>query len=93
MNTVGCGGCEVRWHQRGNSTGHCSGCHRTFDSLAAFDRHQTIRHGRNLCHDPAAVTNRDGSDTYQSRTDDLGVTYWRLRPTEQQAQWLASKHP
>jgi hypothetical protein len=38
----GCAGCELRWG--GANTAHCSGCHRTFSGLTAFDKHRTGSH-------------------------------------------------
>lgn len=35
----------------GTRMSHCCGCHRTFSSVTAFDRHQTLDNG-NVCHDP-----------------------------------------
>ncbi|HEX6382227.1 MAG TPA: hypothetical protein VF180_13360 [Acidimicrobiia bacterium] len=43
------GACGMSW--TGAGTSHCSGCHETFTSLAAFDRHR-----RNFrCIPPAAL--------------------------------------
>lgn len=41
-------GCGKSWRQRGNRTGHCSGCHETFEGLSLFDAH---RKG-GVCADP-----------------------------------------
>lgn len=48
------GACGKTWKQRGNTTGHCSGCHETFEGLSLFDSHrryvdeaQTIRGCKN----------------------------------------------
>lgn len=35
------GACGKTWKQRGNITGHCSGCHETFEGVALFDKHRT----------------------------------------------------
>jgi hypothetical protein len=83
--------CGVTFKTHGNRTGHCSGreCHRTFDGLKAFDRHQTITDGKVTCHDPANMTVADGRAMYEGREID-GVTYWRLVPSEEQAErWAA----
>ena len=40
--------CGKSWKQRGNRTGHCSGCHKTFEGLSLFDAHR--RGG--VCADP-----------------------------------------
>lgn len=42
------GECGNSWKQRGNRTGHCSGCHETFEGLSLFDAH---RKG-GVCADP-----------------------------------------
>lgn len=34
------GSCGKTWKQRGNKTGHCSGCHETFEGLGLFDAHR-----------------------------------------------------
>ena len=47
------GACGTRWTQRGNSTGHCAGCHRTFATSSLFDRHRTGPWEDRLCLDPA----------------------------------------
>ena len=36
----------------GSRRSHCAGCHHTFTSVSAFDRHQTLNDGSH-CHDPA----------------------------------------
>lgn len=76
-------GPKCSWRQRGNLTGHCSGCCRTFDTLSAFDAHQAVVDGRVVCSDPATMTRSDGSPRYQSRTDDV-AEYWALVPTDAQ---------
>lgn len=40
--------CGKSWKQRGNRTGHCSGCHETFEGVSLFDLHR--RGG--VCADP-----------------------------------------
>ena len=50
------GACGKTWKQRGNRTGHCSGCHQTFEGLALFDAHQRLRpDGSVICADPATM--------------------------------------
>jgi len=44
--------CGKSWKQRGNRTGHCSGCHHTFEGITLFDLHR--RGG--VCADPATMT-------------------------------------
>ena len=46
---IGCSGCGTRWS--GLNTCHCGGCHETFTSVGAFDRHR--RGGK--CLDPAEI--------------------------------------
>ena len=61
MNII-CPTCRTEWRQRGNATGHCSGCHRTFHGLSAFDGHFTRdRSGGPVCNDPASLRRPDGS--------------------------------
>ena len=36
------GACGKSWKQRGNRTGHCAGCHETFEGIALFDAHQRV---------------------------------------------------
>lgn len=45
----GCGRCPARWG--GLGTAHCGGCHHTFTTVNAFDRHRAG--GR--CNPPAEV--------------------------------------
>lgn len=33
------GACGKTWRQRGNTTGHCGGCHETFEGISLFDAH------------------------------------------------------
>ena len=90
--TATCGGCDTRWLQHGNITGHCAEreCHRTFTGIKAFDRHQSISsEGRNVCHDPAAITRKDGTDAYRL-TVDGGVDVWKLASTAADMQRLAA---
>lgn len=50
------GACGKTWIQRGNRSGHCSGCHATFEGIAAFDAHRrTDDDGQRVCVDPATV--------------------------------------
>lgn len=92
-NCSGPRGCGARYRTMGNLVGHCSGCHRSFQSEEAFDRHQTVRDGRVACRDPASMTRADGSPLYEVRVDDV-TSYWRIRQTEAQKakhyKWLQS---
>lgn len=51
------GSCGKTWMQRGNKTGHCSGCHETFEGISLFDAHQRHRDPRGIptCLDPATM--------------------------------------
>lgn len=85
-----CPRCGIIWHQAGNRTGHCSACHRTFDSAAAFDRHR--RDG--ACLDTLTLTDAEGHPVFGRRKvydedhADYGTTYWRLIPSPAQSAWL-----
>jgi len=90
-----CPGRKVIWHQAGNRTGHCSGCHCTFDSLAAFERHRCD----GACLYPGDITDSTGRKLYERRdvdlwadTHDAGTTYWRLTLTDQQAERFDRLH-
>jgi hypothetical protein len=75
--------CGTRWHQAGNKTGHCGGCHRTFGSLAAFDAHQRIVSGKNVCLDPATLLDKASAPRFKTFTDSEGAIIWhsaRERP-------------
>ena len=37
------GQCGKTWKQRGNTTGHCSGCHETFEGEHLFDAHREYK--------------------------------------------------
>lgn len=53
------GACGKSWKQRGNRTGHCSGCHETFEGEALFDAHRsTFDDGGRGCLDPNEMTFR-----------------------------------
>ena len=51
-------GCGKKWLQRGNRTGHCGGCHETFEGLALFDAHFDRSGGGLVCRDPREMTFR-----------------------------------
>jgi hypothetical protein len=42
--------CGAHWS--GTRTAHCGGCHWTFTSLSAFDKHQRSVNYRTVCLDP-----------------------------------------
>jgi hypothetical protein len=86
-------GCGETWQQVGNKTGHCAGCHRTFDGVEAFDRHSIVIDGKVVCRDPGTLTRRGGEALYVSRVGDglcdTGTVYWRIAPTERDKAALA----
>jgi hypothetical protein len=45
---IACAGCGGRW--TGLGVCHCSGCHRTFTGISAFDQHRLGGH----CENPAS---------------------------------------
>lgn len=50
------GSCGRTWRQRGNRTGHCSGCHETFEGEKLFDAHRvTLNDGTRGCADPRSM--------------------------------------
>ena len=59
-----CGRCENIWG--GLNTAHCSGCHRTFTGLTAFDRHRDGSHakGTRHCVDPSTLGLVDAGRAY-----------------------------
>lgn len=70
--------CGITWVQRGNQSGHCAACHRTFGSLTAFDAHQSINDdGHNVCADPSTLKSRDGAPRFRVETDAAGASIWR----------------
>lgn len=65
------GACGKTWKQRGNRTGHCSGCHQTFEGLTLFDAHRvTNDDGTRSCLNPAEMT-------YYGQTPTLENSTWR----------------
>ena len=53
------GECGKGWKQHGNRTGHCGGCHETFEGLAVFDSHQSQSpDGTTICANPETVVFR-----------------------------------
>jgi hypothetical protein len=88
MPNFGACRCGTRWRQVGNQTGHCGGCHRTFASLDAFDSHQRIVSGKNVCLDPATLM-RGGENRFRTFTDPLGATIWRSAREQPADAWPA----
>ena len=60
--TVTCARCGVSWRNI-ERDGHCSGCHRTFRGLGAFDDH--FRGDDRHCTDPATRHRKDGSPMWR----------------------------
>jgi len=75
--TPTCNTCGTQWRQSGNRTGHCSGCHRTFSGIAAFDAHQTVPEGRIVCRDPGTLTTHSGAAKWRTYRDECGALVWR----------------
>lgn len=57
-NKIRCNGCTSWW--TGLSACHCAGCHRTFSSISAFDKHRDGSHvkGTRHCVDPATLRSK-----------------------------------
>lgn len=50
------GQCGKTWKQRGNRTGHCSGCHETFEGLGLFDAHRySVSETERGCKNPSEM--------------------------------------
>lgn len=72
------GACGQWWRQRGNLTGHCSGCCYTFGTGQSFDAHQATYAGAVECFDPALKVKPDGSSMFAASFD--GLTWvWTYR--------------
>jgi hypothetical protein len=87
-----CGGCDVRWHQRGNQTGHCSGCHRTFQGVSTFDAHQRLVDGRSVCLDPQDILTggngvHAGEPRFKAIIDTEGAQVWRSAAQRPEGSW------
>lgn len=54
------GACGKTWRQRGNTTGHCAGCHETFEGLTLFDAHQSNSDGVTVCKEPESMEHPKG---------------------------------
>lgn len=75
------GACGKKWWQRGNSTGHCSKCHLTFEGLGLFDWHQLLdKSGNVICRDPA-------SEEFASKKLRLVNGTWRGPAIEEGKAW------
>lgn len=79
--------CGKSWKQRGNRTGHCSGCHQTFEGTTLFDLHR--RGG--VCADPKEMTvggkplrfdGTHGDGSWWSDTSHLKAAYERTESAE-----------
>lgn len=84
--------CGAWWVQRGNQTGHCGGCHKTFSSLAAFDAHR--RDGYCLTADAMLSAVRKSGEPLFVRQTGGGHSsdgmLWALARTEKQQAALAA---
>jgi hypothetical protein len=87
MPNFGACRCGTRWHQAGNKTGHCGGCHRTFSGTRTFDAHQTLRDGKNVCADPAALLDKAGEARFRTYVDTEGATVWRTVEEQAPGTW------
>jgi hypothetical protein len=79
--------CGTRWVQVGNRTGHCAACHRTFSGLRAFDDHQSIRDGKNVCTDPGTLLDKAGEPRYRTFTDRADAVVWRSTAEQPPDAW------
>lgn len=80
-----CRECGREWTEAGDA--HCAACHRHFSSDSAFDRHQSMDHrpckghpqsrcyARSICHDPATLRKRDGSQPLVLIETDRGLSW------------------
>jgi hypothetical protein len=48
-----CAKCQTSF--QGSKTSHCCGCHETFSSITAFDKHQRPSGAEELCKSPELV--------------------------------------
>lgn len=55
-----CSGCESRWGGLGRA--HCSACHRTFSSVALFDRHRSSVGEHGECLNPEEIVHTRTGD-------------------------------
>lgn len=76
MPTATCS-CGAEWHQSGNRTGHCSGCHRTFSGISTFDAHRHDTPTGRACADPADLLDKAGMPKFKTYVDRVGTTVWR----------------
>ena len=85
-----CLDCGATW--TGHRGGHCKapGCHQTFTSDSAADRHYRSRSGFAGCHDPATLTTKDGEPVFawnerrQAWSLAGGLSPWK-RPDDEEA--------
>jgi len=80
---VTCGGCSKEWG--GLRAAHCSGCHRTFVSPNAFDRHQAFKRFGARCLEPATVglVYEKAKDLYRFMTPEEERDSHDLRPVQE----------
>lgn len=77
-NTTCCPQCKAGYPAN-NTVGHCSGCHRTFSGMAAFDGHQLSGEGKPICRNPETITRPQ-----PWWLDDRGIWHLGHRMTEEQ---------
>jgi len=66
-----CSGCPATW--TGVTKCHCSGCHRTFSAVYAFDLHRSRRGPHGSCVDPATLVTGTGARVLVERTGVWGA--------------------
>lgn len=50
--------CGARWTDL--RAAHCGSCHRSFSSVALFDRHRSVAGDHGACLNPDTITNANG---------------------------------
>lgn len=76
--SIECGTCGAWWTRE--LTAHCSGCHRTYTGMTAFDAHRSGSHtaGTRHCLDPADVGLVDAGRAYPCwGTKGDGTEWWK----------------
>jgi hypothetical protein len=63
---ITCGGCPTTWTGVGRC--HCSGCHRTFSTVSAFDLHRRLSGRHGSCVDPATLARQTGAPVLVEHT-------------------------
>lgn len=89
MTTTTHGACGKTWDQRGNKSGHCSGCHDTYYGITAFDAHQRLENDRIICSRPDTTSKGRPIPWWQ---DNDGQWHMGERMTDEQKRergWIA----